>query len=156
MRSNPRIITGIRAGFTLIEVIVVLVLIGILGTLAAPAVGRSITNTRADRSTGAISSDVETAFSLAARQGKPVLLEVDPVYKRIVVRDRASNSVMQSHSYNAAESPYGADRMTMSKSQVTVFPNGLTDGPFVIYVNMAGEGRAVRVTRTGIIRITKP
>jgi len=146
--------TGARAGFTLIEAIVVLVLLGVLGSLAAPSVGRSLTNTRADRSTGAISADVESAFSLASRQRKPVLLQVDSVLKRIVIRDRATNKVLQSHSYGARESSYSVTQLFLSKTNATVFPNGLTDGAFDINVRVNDEARTVRVTRSGLIRVT--
>jgi prepilin-type N-terminal cleavage/methylation domain-containing protein len=152
--NRNKAFTGVRGGFTLIEAIVVLVLLGVLGSLAAPAVGRSLTNTRADRSTGAISADVEAAFSLASRQRKPVLFQVDSVLKRIVIRDRATNAILQSHSYGATESSYAVTRLLLNKTSAIVFPNGLTDGSFEIAIVVNNENRAVRVTRTGLIRVT--
>jgi hypothetical protein len=115
-----------------------------------------MTTTRIDRAAQTVASDVEAAFSLATRQRRPVLLVVDSVNRRVEIRDRTSATVLQTRSYGLQGSEYGLTRLASSVSGITVFPNGLASGPFVIYAVANQSSRAVRVLRTGQIRITEP
>jgi prepilin-type N-terminal cleavage/methylation domain-containing protein len=145
-----------RPGFTIIETMVTVIMLSIVGAMALPSISRSMTTTRIDRAAQTVASDVEAAFSLAARQRRPVLLVVDSVNRRVEIRDRTSATVLQTRSYGLQGSEYGLTRLASSVSGITVFPNGLASGPFVIYAVANQSSRAVRVLRTGQIRITEP
>jgi prepilin-type N-terminal cleavage/methylation domain-containing protein len=148
--------TKARPGFSLTEALIVIILLGIMGSIAVPSIARSMTSSRVDRAALTVAGDVEAAFSLAARSRKPVDLVVDSVWRRIQIRDRASATVLQSRSYGLTESDYGLTRLAPSVSSITIFPNGLADGAFVIFAYANQSMRAVRVRRTGQIRITAP
>jgi hypothetical protein len=124
--------------------------------MAVPSIARSMTSSRVDRAALTVASDVEAAFSLAARSRKPVELVVDSVWRRIQIRDRASATVLQTRSYSLTESDFGLTRLAPSVTSVTIFPNGLASSAFVIYAYANQSTRAVRVRRTGQIRITAP
>lgn len=155
-RNSSRIMTGARPGFSIMEALVVVILLGIISSMAVPSIARSMTSTRADRATQAVANDVEAAFSLAARQRKPVTLFVDTVRLRIEIRDRATATVLQSRSYSLTESEFGLNRLLVKPSDITIFPNGLANVAFNIYTFAGPTGRAVRVRRTGHIRVTAP
>jgi type II secretory pathway pseudopilin PulG len=140
----------------MMEVLMVVILIGIIGSMAVPSISRSMTTTRVDRATQTVASDIEAAFSLAARQRKPVLLVIDSVNKRIEIRDRATTTVLQSRSYSLTESEFGLSRLIVKPTNVTIYPNGLASSPFNIYTFAGPTGRAIRVRRTGHIRVTAP
>jgi prepilin-type N-terminal cleavage/methylation domain-containing protein len=85
VRQNAR--TKARPGFSLTEALIVIILLGITGSMAVPSIARSMTSSRVDRAALTVASDVEAAFSLAARSRKPVELVVDSVWRRIQIRD---------------------------------------------------------------------
>lgn len=148
--------TTARPGFTLIEALIVIILLGIVGAMAVPSIARSMTTTRVDRAAQTVAGDIEAAFSLAARTRKPIDLVVDSVLRRIEIRDRASATVLQTRSYSLTESEFGLTRLSPSVSTITIFPNGLASSAFVVYTYAGPSTRAVRVRRTGQIRITAP
>jgi len=145
-----------QPGFTLMEALIVVILIGIIGSMAVPSIARSLTATKVDRGAMTVASDIEAAFSLAARTRKPITLFVDSINKRIEVRDRATATVLQRHFYSATESEYGLTRLAPSTSKIEIYPNGLASSGFTIYAYAAPSLRAVRVRRTGQIRVTEP
>lgn len=145
-----------RPGFTIMETMIALVMLAIVGAMAAPSIARSMTSTRVDRAALMVAGDVEAAFSLAARQRKPVLLVVDSVNRRIEIRDRATAAVLQTRTYGLNGSEYGLTRLAPSTPGITVFPNGLASGAFDIYTDANQSSRTVRVLRTGQIHITSP
>jgi prepilin-type N-terminal cleavage/methylation domain-containing protein len=151
--SSPR---ATQPGFSLIEAIIVMVVLAILGAMALPSIARSMTTNRVDRAALTVAGDIEAAFSLAARSRKPIDLVVDSINMRMVIRDRATATVLQTRSYSLTESDFGLTRLAPSVSSITIFPNGLASSPFVIYAFASRSARAVRVRRTGQIRITMP
>jgi len=145
-----------RPGFTVVEALVVVILIGIIGAMAVPSLGRSFAASRVDSAAQDIVREVEAAFSLAARQRKPVTIVVDSIRRRMFIRDRATSATLQAKAYGPLESPYALDRFRLSTATVTIFPNGFASGPFAIFAVAGNQGRAVQVTRVGQIRVVRP
>jgi len=145
-----------RSGFTLLEALIVVILLGVISSMAIPSIARSMTSTRVDRAAYTVVGDVEAAFALAARQRQPVILEVDSINRRILIRDRASSTILQQRSYSLTESDYGLTRLATNASSITIFPNGLASSAFTIYAYANQSLRAVRVRRTGQMRVTMP
>jgi len=141
-----------RAGFTLIEALVVVILIGILATMALPNVTRSMKRIRSDRALTVIKGDMENAFSLAARQGRPILIAFDTDVRSYEVKDRATNAVIFTRHFGSA-SPYGTKGMWVSNATVTVFPSGFASTPYWIRFDWGdNDYRWILVRRTGQMR----
>jgi prepilin-type N-terminal cleavage/methylation domain-containing protein len=66
------------AGVTLIELIIVLVIIGILAGLAAPAMGGMINRNRLDGAVGQFTTDVAYARMVAVRANRQVEIVMQP------------------------------------------------------------------------------
>lgn len=64
-----------RIGFTLIELVTVIVLIGIMAGIAAPSLTGVVRNSKLHGATGQVTSDLAYARILAVRSGQPVTLQ---------------------------------------------------------------------------------
>ena len=65
------------SGFSLIEVLVVVVILGIMAGIAGPAMSVMVRHNRVNRATMVITSDLQNAFAVAARQREPVRIQAD-------------------------------------------------------------------------------
>lgn len=141
-----------RPGFSLAEILIVVILIGIISTFALPNITRSIKRTRSDRALMVIKGDMENAFSLAARQGRPVQIDfiIDmPAYR---LRDRASGRVLLERRLGNG-SPYGAKAMWVSSNPVTIFPSGFASAPYWVRLDWGdSDWRWILVRRNGQMR----
>lgn len=72
----PRRCDMTRRGFTLVEVVLVVVLLGILVALAAPAMGGFVTRTNIDSVLNQLTGDINYARMLAVRSGRSSTLTI--------------------------------------------------------------------------------
>jgi type II secretion system protein H len=144
---------GRRPGFTLLETLVVVVIMGILLMMAIPQVFTSMRSSQADRAAFSIVSDLETAASLAARQRAPVTFTVNSTDMRYMIRNRATSALLVDRYLSGSTSPYGVTALSMNVGTLTLFPNGMASGPAIISLSVANQNRTVRLTRAGQIRM---
>jgi type II secretory pathway pseudopilin PulG len=136
------------------ETLAVVIIMAILGAMAMPAINRSTMQTKVDRAAYSIANDVQAAFSLAAREGKPVTYTVNSTALRFVVADRATGTVMHDRYFGVRQSPFGLTSIGMSAPSITVFPNGTASGSVEINLTLRSYSRTVRVSRVGFTRVS--
>ncbi|MCI0436174.1 MAG: prepilin-type N-terminal cleavage/methylation domain-containing protein [Gemmatimonadetes bacterium] len=146
----------IKPGFTLTELIVGVVIMTVLTGIAYPTVARQAIKTKLEAAAYTISTDLEGAFSLAARQKRPVTFAVDGTNLRYMVQDRATSLVLLDRWLGDKDSPWGVTQLGMNVASITVFPNGLASQGATIRVAITNQVRSVVLTRTGLVRITVP
>src|SRR5438128_11551159 len=78
-----------RAGFTLIELMLVFALVGIVAAIAIRSVGDTIMRDRVNKVGAVLSTDMEQAFALAARQRAPIRVLIDSARMTIAIVERA-------------------------------------------------------------------
>mgnify|MGYP002622703030 CR=1 FL=1 len=144
----------IRAGFTLAELLAVIVILGILAALASPKVYRTVTRSKVNQAAGVVAADLEHAVSLAARQRKPVQLALESA-ATYTLRDRAASpaDTLRLRRTLTTSGDQGVQSMTFSRTPVQIFPNGTTDGALTITVSGAGQTRTVTMSPAGQVRI---
>src|SRR6476661_9414240 len=113
-----------RGGFSLLELLVSLTIIGIIVATVAPKIGRSMSQTRVQRASTVIAADIKRAFALAAQRRSPVRLSFDTAGKSMAVRNRAADTTFYVNSFNSS-SEIGLTQLQATKLVIFVFPNGL-------------------------------
>jgi len=141
-----------RPGFTLIELLIVMFIGAAALAVAMPAMGRTLAQMRLERAATVVAADMRLAPSLAARQRRPVLMQIDTAGKRYDLLDRNSGTVLHSRLFGG-ELAIGS--LATTADDVTFYPNGLASGALTVSVRSAGRSRVISMTRAGQVRVTQ-
>jgi type II secretion system protein H len=145
-----------RPGFTMIEALVVLTLIGIAATLALPAVGRTMATTRVQRASAVMATELKTAFALSAQQRRPILISVDGAARTFRVQSRDGAVTYLRTAYDGS-SDLVLTQLSAEPASLVIFPSGLASGGMEITMQTTPtEVRVIRTTRAGQVRISQP
>lgn len=145
-RPQPRMS---RKGFSLIELLIVIVMAGVLLGISGGAIGRQIARDRVNRSAAVVQGMLTEASQLAVRRNLPVRVVLNGT--ALEIRDRASNTVLKSRNFG----PEFDLRATLQMSPsigIEIFPNGRANANLRIAVSGAGLSQTVSRTATGIVR----
>jgi len=141
-----------RAGFTLIELIIVVLIFSIVTTAALPAVSRITTHSRVNQAAAVVGHDLAVAVSSAARQRKPIRIARGGDGQSMTVAERASGTVLDTR-WLGSDTPYGLDSVSFSATPVDLFPSGVTSSPLTVTVWARGYSRQVTMSRAGWVRV---
>src|ERR671914_2901231 len=85
---------ALRAGFSLIEMMVTVSMLGIMVGMTAPKVSKDISHSRVNRAAQVVAADLEQALSMAGRQRRPVRVVFDGARKEIQLLDRVTGTLI--------------------------------------------------------------
>jgi len=138
-----------RRGFSLVELLVVVVILGTLLAVASTRIGRQVSQDRTLRAATVVQGMLVEASQLAVRRRSPVRVALSGNALRI--SDRASGSVLRQRDFTA-----DADlrtTLTLSPSAgITIFPSGRADAALTVTLTGAQATRTVTRSATGIVR----
>lgn len=141
----------LRGGFTAIEMLIVVAVIGIMAAAVMPRISRIVAEERIRKLQGAVAVDLELAFSLANRERKPVTITYNTSTKVLEVKDRATSTVLKSRYLGQSQS-FSTTAVTFSPTNgVTIFPNGLATAAVTVTVSNGTFTRTVSATRAGLV-----
>ncbi|MEX2179326.1 MAG: prepilin-type N-terminal cleavage/methylation domain-containing protein [Gemmatimonadaceae bacterium] len=156
LRTNPRQLSSPlrqRGGFSLIEILVVVILIGVGTALTLPKISSITNQTKVRRAAQALQMEVQQAFAIAGRNRTPVTLRWNSTTMQMQITDLAGNRVYRRTGFGRGnEYGFTAGEVTVSPVTLTVFPGGLANDSLVIAVSRRGYSRTVRVSRSGMLR----
>ena len=144
-----------RAGFTLIELVVVLLVIGLGAGTVIPAAGRTLSRTRLQRAANVVATDIQLAHSTAARRRAPIRMSVDTINRVVRIVDHATPTTVYSERYYNSSSEYAVQRFVARPTTVVFYPNGLANDTIRFTLTGSNETRLVRMSRVGQIRFTQ-
>ena len=139
----------------MVEMLIVVALLGTVTAMALPNVNSTIRQRRVIAAANALSSDVEAAFSLAARQRRPVRVAYDAASGEIGVADQVTGTVYRRRPLQMS-SEYHLDAVSMTPPFIDIFPNGVSSAGFSVSLTNGAFQRQILVTRTGLTRVLIP
>ena len=145
-----------QRGFSMIELVLVFTLIGIMAAFAIPKTTRVIRASQVRRAASIVAGDLEAAFTLAARQRKPMRIQCACGAGTYTIADRAGGIVRVSRALRG-DNDLGSMTLTFSQNPVDVFPNGVasftTVPPLLVRVTYGASTKGVTMTSAGFVRI---
>ncbi len=142
-----------RDGFTAIELLIVVVIIGLMAAASMPRISRLVADERVRKLQQVVATDVELAFSLANRQHKPITITFNTTSRVLSITDRISGTVLKTR-YLGQNTEMSATGVTFSPTAgITIFPMGLATAALTVTVTNGTYTRTVTATRAG--QVTK-
>ncbi len=137
----------------MVEMLIAVTVLGTVTAMAMPNVSSAVRQRRVIAAAATLSSDIESAFSLAARQRRPIRVSYHTASGEVRIADRASGTVFRRRPLGAS-SEYRLSATSMSPGVVDVFPGGVASAPFSFSLTNGAYQRQVTVTRAGLTRVT--
>ena len=153
MTHSSRFVPRTRRGFTLPEAMIVVVVLGVMFSISLPRFNATTKQRRVISAATTLNADVPVAFSLAARQRKPVTLTYDATSGEVRVADRLTGTVYHRRALQST-SEYKIDSVTMTPASVQILPNGVASAPFTVTLFSGKFVRQIAVSRSGYTRVT--
>ena len=151
-RTWRRLLSG-GGGFSLVEILVALTVVGIFAALSIPRAASVMNQTKVQRAAQALQMEVQQAFAIAGRNRAPVQIRWDAATTQLRVTNLAGSAVYRRLGVGSGGG-YGltASEVSVSPTSLTVFPNGLAADTLVISVARTGYSRRIWVSRSGIVK----
>jgi len=142
----------LRSGYTIIELIMVIVVFGVLLTLGYAQMAPALVHARVNRAATVVATDLQYAQLLAVRQRRPVAVIVDPSLKSYLIRLRDTSVTFRSR-FLGQDTEYRLDTLAANPSSVVLFPNGVAAATTTLTLGLGGYRRQVRLTQAGLVRV---
>jgi len=144
-----------RLGFSMVELIAVISIIGVMAMVAGPAMSRIVRHNRVNRATTIITSDLQNAFAVAARQREPVRIQGDAASRSYQFVDRKSGAVLRIRTFYGDTSEYRLSTLNFSPATTDVFPNGVSSAPLTVDLANGDYSKQIKVSSAGFVRISR-
>lgn len=149
MRSARRP-APLRSGFTTIELVATLVILGVVAAAGYPSVAQQLSHTRVNQAVRVAAADLEVAASLAIRDRRPVVFEGEAT--GYVIRDRETGAVHLRRTLGSA-TDWKIETIRYEPDVVEFNPSGLASSPLRILMKNGTYLRQVYMTRAGYVRV---
>ena len=146
---------SVLRGFSIIELMAVVSIIGILAMMAGPAMSRIVRHQRTNRAATVISADLLNAFAVAARQRQPVRIQADAATRSYQFIDRKTNAVLRVRTFYGDTSEYRLTKLVFTPATIDVFPSGISSSAIVVDLANGDYSKKISASTAGFIRVSK-
>ena len=140
-------------GFSLFELLIVVVILGIAATMVGPAMSRIVRHQRVNRAAKIIVSDIQNAFAVAARQREPVRIQADASTRSYQFIDRKTGTVLRIRAFYGDTSEYRLSSLVFTPTTFDVFPNGISSNTVTIALANGDYNRTITASTAGFVRL---
>lgn len=146
-------LAGRTPGFSMLEMLLVLIIIAVLVGIVIPKIGQIIRHERVNRAAQVLVQDLQNGFAMAGRQRAPVRLTFTPASKTYVFTDRASGTVLHTRVMSKG-ADYELTTMAPTVNVVDILPNGIGSAAFTVTLANGDFSRTVAASTAGFVRLT--
>jgi len=155
MRHSP---SRRRSGFTFIEILVVFIVFSAVMAISVRSVGDTLRRDRVAKVSAIVGSDIEQAFSIAARQRLPVRMLIDRTNLKLTIVDRNTPTLIYKTRSFARTGEYALDSLWSNRDTIDIMPNGLATDTLKLSLVIKTRGgapyaKSVRASKGGLVRL---
>jgi hypothetical protein len=141
----------------MIEMLIVFVVLAAVVTISIRSVGDTLRRDRVSKVAAILSTDVEQAFALAARQRVPIRIKIAPAIRRFTIEDRA-DSTIKYRTRSFATGDLSLDFIATNDTILDIMPSGLSTDTLKLTLGIFTKGgaqytKAVRSSIAGLVRV---
>jgi type II secretory pathway pseudopilin PulG len=151
MRTHLHSAPPSRSGIGLIGVSLALIVLGMLTLIGLSRLGQTMARHRVDRATALVASDLEHAFAIAKREGKPLRLACTCESASYQVTDRSGHAVRLTRALN--DSSFAVGGLAFSTTPVDISPSGIASAPDTVTISAGDYARRIIMTTAGEVKI---
>jgi prepilin-type N-terminal cleavage/methylation domain-containing protein len=145
-----------KQGFTLIEVVIALAVVGILMAVSILALVPAVQRAKVRQATSVIAADLQYAQMIASRERRPIVMIVTTAVQAYMIRDRSGSTIYRTRQLGPS-TDYGIETLAVAPATaIEVFPSGVIPQTTTFTVTNDTYQRGVRITRAGHVRILSP
>jgi prepilin-type N-terminal cleavage/methylation domain-containing protein len=146
-----RRVPGGTSGFSLVEILVAITLVGIAAALAIPRISRITNQTKIQRAAQALQLEVQQAYAIAARNRAPVQIRWSSSTMQLRVTNLGGSTIYRRLGVGDGGG-YGltSGEVTVAPTTLTIFPNGLAADTLSISLARSGYTRRLWVSKSGM------
>jgi prepilin-type N-terminal cleavage/methylation domain-containing protein len=145
---------GKRSGFSMIELALALTIIAIMAGMAIPKFRQVMASTRVKQSAAVLASDMEQAFTLAARYRRPMRISCTCGSGIYTISDRTGGTVRLTRRLQDKDLGYMTLVMEFpGGGTVDVFPSGVSSDLLRFRITSGNSTKAVTLSTAGQVRI---
>jgi prepilin-type N-terminal cleavage/methylation domain-containing protein len=150
--DRPRASLRARAGFSILELLIVMLIMGVMAQLSMGRVHAMLNQQRVVHAATAIQNDLEAAFQIAARNRKPVQIKWDSTMQQLIIGDRSGSMFYRKTNLGLQAYGFRGGAVTVSQSPLQIYPNGLAADTLLITISSNGVTKKVRMSRAGLVQ----